>query len=351
MVLEQDMNVKVVLLPEGEDPDSYISSVGTAAFKEYITTEAKDFILFKADLLLKEADGDPIKKTALIKDIVESIAKIPDPIKRSIYVKECARIMDVEEQVLIAEANRTVGQIIKKRQLDRERKRRQERRGQAPDASFPTLPPNFQPSDGNVPLPHWDDLTPPKRTEKPAGDTFQEKDIARILVEFGGEFYDKEQKITIAEYVLSNIEDVIDDFDNTKYKALVKECLDCLISKRKMTSQYFIAHQDTEMSSTAVDLLHSPYEFSPGWAENDIFLNTQKPPEENFLKDAEKSLKQFKRRKIDKTIAKNQARMKVEKDPQKVMRYMKVHAKLIAMRNELAKELGAVVVDGRIFKK
>jgi len=118
-----------------------------------------------------------------------------------------------------------------------------------------------------------------------------------------------------------------------------------------MTSQYFIAHQDTEMSSTAVDLLHSPYEFSPGWAENDIFLNTQKPPEENFLKDAEKSLKQFKRRKIDKTIAKNQARMKVEKDPQKVMRYMKVHAKLIAMRNELAKELGAVVVDGRIFKK
>ena len=118
LVLEQGMNVKVVLLPEGEDPDSYLQSVGATAFKEYIDQQAQDFILFKAKVLLKEAGDDPVKKAGVIKDIVDSIAKIPDPIIRGLFVRECAKVVGVEEELLVAETNKRVGRAFKKKQLE-----------------------------------------------------------------------------------------------------------------------------------------------------------------------------------------------------------------------------------------
>ncbi len=116
LVLEQDMNVKICSLPDGEDPDSYMQKIGATAFEAYTKQEAKDFILFKTDLLLKEAAVDPVKKTELIRDIVQSISKIPDPIKRSLYIKQCAQLMEVEEDILIAESNKIIAQVIKKKQ-------------------------------------------------------------------------------------------------------------------------------------------------------------------------------------------------------------------------------------------
>lgn len=123
LVLEKDMNVKVVLLPEGEDPDSYLQNVGAAAFKEYMASQAKDFILFKTDLLLSEVGSDPVKRAGLVRDIVESIARVPDPFKRAFYIKECARIMELEEEVLIVETNKVVKKILQKREFDRNRNR------------------------------------------------------------------------------------------------------------------------------------------------------------------------------------------------------------------------------------
>jgi len=99
ILLEQDLNVRIVLLPDGEDPDSYLQQAGVEAFKTYISQTAKDFITFKADQLMKEAGNDPVKKAHVIKDIISSIAKIPDPIKRMVYVRECSRIAQVSEGV------------------------------------------------------------------------------------------------------------------------------------------------------------------------------------------------------------------------------------------------------------
>jgi len=100
LILEQDMNVKVVLLPDSQDPDSYLQEVGSGDFKQFIDENAEDFILFKTNLLLKETKGDPVKRTTVIKDVVNSIAGIPDPLKRSVYVKECAHVLEMEEQVM-----------------------------------------------------------------------------------------------------------------------------------------------------------------------------------------------------------------------------------------------------------
>lgn len=106
IILENNLNVRIVVFPEGEDPDSYCKKVGGTAFEEYIKANQTDFIIFKTRHLLGETEGDPIKKATVIREVVESIVKIPDPIKRSVFIKATATMLDTDEQVLIAETNR-----------------------------------------------------------------------------------------------------------------------------------------------------------------------------------------------------------------------------------------------------
>ncbi|RMG79457.1 MAG: DNA primase [Bacteroidetes bacterium] len=340
MVLEQDMNVKVVLLPDGEDPDSYLKKVGTAAFKEYITSQAKDFILFKLDLLLSEAGADPVKKAGLVKDIVMSIAKIPDPLKRSLYIKECARLMEMDEQMLVSETNKYVLLYIRKKKQDYERKKRQDARAQG----LPVPPPSEMPAG-----PHTEPDPTPEPPAQPAaaGAEYQEKDIARILIAGGDQPFDEET--TIAEYLLSNIEEIIDEFDHDLYGAIIRECYDLVLKKQKVTAKYFIAHPNHEISAAAIDLLHSPFEYSPGWEKHEIYLNTQKMPELNFKMDSQSALFRFKLQKVIRLCEKNQEKLKTlqaEKEFDKMVKILKVQQRLHEIRNELADSLGTVVLKG-----
>jgi DNA primase len=124
LVLEQDLNVRIVLLPDREDPDSYLARVGATAFTEYVDRQAKDFILFKAGLLMQEAGTDPVKRSGVVRDIVASISKIPDPVKRSLFVQECARVVQVDEGILMSETNKLVlAQMQKKHAPGREGER------------------------------------------------------------------------------------------------------------------------------------------------------------------------------------------------------------------------------------
>ncbi|MCU0345768.1 MAG: DNA primase [Saprospiraceae bacterium] len=337
MVLEQDMNVRVVLLPDGDDPDSYLQKVGATAFQEFIEQQAKDFILFKTNLLLAETKGDPVKKAGLVRDIVESVAKVPDPFKRSFYVKECARVMELEEQVLVTETNKAVQQILVKRDADRRKK---------PEVKVNIVPED----DGGFPseAPPETDYVPvaPAPQRRATGHEFQERDIVRILVEAGGKVYDEKENMTVAEFVLGNIEDVLDDFDNPAYLRIAKEALQLVLDKQPITTQYFIGHNDQAISELAVDLLHSPWEYSPGWAERELYLSSQKMPEENFNKDSLSALLQFKLRKVIRLGEKNQLQMKQvpPDDAAQLMRLMKVQMKLMEMRNELMKQVGMVVL-------
>jgi DNA primase len=332
LVLEQGLNVKIVVLPEGEDPDSYLKKVGTEAFRTYIDQEAKDFIMFQASLLLGEAAGDPVKKTHLIRDIVESIAKIPDPIKRSLYVRECARIMEVEEQLLVNEANKLVAQHFKRQQQEKDRAQLQESR-------MPMdLPPGIQPAPPQ--------LKPPEKAIS-SGDAFQERDIARILI-LGGEYiFAPEENLTVAQYVLNNIEDVMNDFDNKLYQRIVHLVHERLLEGGSVQAAFFLRHPDEDIRQLAANLSSSPYEYSENWEKRwDIFLTTQKMPDENFVNDSIQSLKRFKLRKLDKMIRKNAELIKTlfQQKSEDYLTYMKLDQKLKTIRNQLAEEMGTVVL-------
>jgi DNA primase len=334
MVLEKDMNVRVVLIPDKEDPDSYLQKIGATAFQEFIEQQAQDFILFKTTLLLGEVKGDPVKKAGLVRDIVDSIARVPDPFKRSFYVKECARVMELEEEILVTETNKAVRQHLQKKQFERQK----EQGTQV----------NIVPEEGQGAATTDVDLLPPQPARpRSTGHEFQERDIARILIAAGGEVYDETENISVAEFILSNIEEILEDFDSKLYQQVAKECHRMVVGEEKISPQYFIGHSDPNISELAVDLLHLPWEYSPGWEERDLYLTSQKMPEQNFTKDSVSALMQFKLRKIIRLCEKNQERLKEMKDSgdmAQMMRLLKVQTRLNDMRNELAKQLGTVVL-------
>lgn len=334
LVLEQGMNVKVVLLPDKEDPDSYLQRVGATAFKEYIDQNAQDFILFKANVLLKEVGNDPVRKAGVIKDIVSSIAKIPDPIIRGLFVRECAGVVGVEEELLVQETNKLLTQAFKKQQTW--------------DGASRPFPDTGFPAEEGAPPPDEN-----RRDETPSagpslGDAFQEKDIVRILISGGNALFDEAEKITIAHYILANIADVLDQFQTPLYQKVLTLTQELLAEGEEVNSAYFIQHPDPDISRLAVDLLSSPYEYSENWEKRwEIFLQTQKKPENNFPKDGEQALKRFKLRKIMRMCEENQQHIQeLAKggDEVELMTHLKVQQKLLEMRNSLAKELGTVVL-------
>jgi DNA primase len=331
LALVQDLNVRVVLLPDGEDPDSYLTKVGATAFKEFIEQEEKDFILFKMEAVASTGDRDPVRKSEMVKELILSISNIPDPLKRSDYLRICAQHLGIDERALVAEMNNQLRQTIRRERRNQEQKERREALTKDESAAIAkATPQELPPSNLNIPT-----------------DEYQEKDLIRILIAAGGQLFDKEEQISVAEYLLSNIEEVIEEFDNPLYGKVAKECLKLLLDKQSITPQHFINHVDPEIKDLALDILQSPYEYSPGWEERwEIYLRTQKMPDLNFTRDSVQSLLRFKLRKVMKLCDKNQERIKeqTEKDPEKIMRLLKVHQKLTTVRNELAEQLRTVVI-------
>jgi len=347
IVIEQDMNVKIVQLPEGEDPDSYLNQVGATAFKEYISSNAKDFIFFKTNLLLQEAASDPIKKANLIKDIVRSIAKIPDTIKRSLYIKECAQRLEMSEQLLFQELNKQLQKQVQSFQKEQKRKQRQQNKQQPYDRYA-----DMQ-SDGDLP-PAQEDMQefsqeagqPQKKQRK----EYQEMDIIRILVNFGHRTLDEE--FTVAEYVFLDLDemDLLEEFNDPVCAKIAKEYLERLQANRPTDTNFFTSHQDQGVAALAIDLVASLQEhsYSEGWEKLNVYLNSQKMPEKNHVADTKSGILRFKLKKIEHLINKNQEELKEAQannsDYKNIVILMKVHQKLVELRTALAEQLNTVVL-------
>lgn len=333
LVLEQDMNVKIVLLPDGEDPDSYMQSVGLSRFEAYIESEAADFILFKTKILLEEAKGDPVKKTSLIKDIVTSIAKIYDPIKRSVYIRECADRMEINEQILVDSVNKAVRTAINKRkEKDLSEQFKIESEANRPiDTGFPT---------------EERQVTKQKASKATQDDALQEKDIVRLLVEFGDKVL--EEEVTVAYYIMANMEDIIEEFDSSFYQEIIKDCFKGLQGNRKINKDYFLQHENEKYRSLAIDLMSSPYVYSENWAEKGNPLQSQVDPEKNHKQDTLNGIDRFKFRKVIKLCSKNQKKLEQwrgmkdkSSDIQlEEIKTLKVHMKLLELKKQLGERVG-----------
>lgn len=277
LILQQDMDVKIVVLPDGEDPDSYLKSVGTTDFATYMEEKAEDFIFFKMKKLQEEVGQDPIKKTRMIKDMVESIGKIPDQLKRALYIKECSTALDIKEDILVEETEKVLRKDLK--QADLERKR------QARHLESEALITTKKVKTGNEYSPVVMD------------DEYQERDITRLLIAFGSQVYSEEDGQTVAEFIIQNVHDVLGFFDNPIYKNIIEEVVSLVNSGKAFDQQFFTNHLDAEISQLAINIISSPYEYA-NWEGKQLPLQTQKAPEQNFVNDTMSAVLRIKERKL-----------------------------------------------------
>ncbi len=322
ILLEEDLNVRVVALPENDDPDSFVKTNGALALKEFIAKNISDFILFKTKLLLSETNNDPFKKAEVIKDIIASVAVIPDPIKRTLFLKSISEMMQVDEQVLVSEINK-----LKRAKLTK-------------DAAIPRRESEL--------LGPQETIAASQHTPEVLGKMeLQEGDVIRLLIKFGSlnlEFKAEEQMIkkTVAETIVLEMEAENIVFENAVFKKILNEFREALQRENIPDEKYFIHHQDEEIRNFAVELLTSPYQISENWEKRHGIMIT----EEKFMlqPDIISSLTRFKLMHLQKRIHECKLQLKAtsnESESEKLIRRLNRYLKL---KKNLALQLGTVVM-------
>ena len=317
MMLQADLNVYIVLFPEGKDPDSYVNELGHEGFKQFIAENEKDFILFQADLTLKEAKTDPIKKAAFVNSMIKTIAFIEDAVKRSAYVQELSIQSQMSEEVIVSELNK---EIKKRLWGQRKKDTRDDRR---PTESAP------EPIDEKV-------------VEKQAFHP-KERDILRILLTGGHCTLPELADMTVRDFILEQLAG-IPEFLHPIYNKVYQEIL--TTAEQPFSISYYVNHPDVDVRNLTIEMLSSEVEISENWEKKwDIHLQTQSIPEENFYSD---SLQATLRLKLVRAVLmshENIKLMKTLKDDDSIERQLRIQEKLIEMKRDLATQLRTIVLE------
>jgi len=334
-MLEQDMNVKICLLPEGKDPDTYVREQGYQAFMDFKMAHSQNFIAFKSEYLLGNAAEDPIKKTELIKELLQSIAKIPDPIKRSIYLSSCASRFDLNETILVSELNK----LIKSRLFQQQK--RSSRDKAAMESSLRENEQGSEPVNEAI-FDHEADNKTLHAHE------YQEKDIIRILISYGDSIIeDTSPAQSLAAYIVSNISDTLDQIEHPVHRSILEDTLQKISEGNHPGPSYFSHHENKEIQALALEILMPPYEYSDNWEDRyGMFLETQPKPDKNYFKDATEAILRFKLKMIQKQCRLNQEKIDLafkSAKEEEVLKLMKVHKRLMDIRNQISAQLGTVV--------
>lgn len=312
LVLEEDMTVRIVLLPEKEDPDSLIRKTGSNGFNEYIQNNKQDFILFKASILLKENSSDPSGKAKVIDEIVSSIALIPNAIKRSTYIKECSRLMDVGEQLLINETNRKIREKLKRHKIPTSEARKLEEL-------------QYEKPEDQV----------EKYTDYLA---HEELDIIRLLVSCGDKPMSEE--VTVSEFILNELNDTA--FETKDYQQFLQTYRSKVEEGIVLTSDYFTNHPDQKLSRLVIDLISDNYELSKNWEKKHNIHVPDKMT--NYKKEVKSAILRFKLGKIRRMTDENNSKVKTAKDEKTIEELQRTGVKLLQWKKQLAKELNTVII-------
>lgn len=337
LVLEQGLSVKVLLFPEGDDPDSFAKKVSKEELITYIDKNSKDFIAFKSDLLLEEIQGDPIKKSALIHEVINSIALIPDAITRSVYVKECSSRFELTEQALINELNKARRALTKKK-------------GGRDTSPMPE----------EMPLELLEQQQREHQKEEKAVDVieYQEENIIRILMNFGNEPLtlapenddeEEEVEVPVAKFVVQELVADGVQFNNVLYQLVLNEYVTKLEKNEIPELSYFINNEDEYLSTLAVNIVASPYHLSDNWFK----LHKIDTKEEKDVLDKAiiNTVYSYKLAKVVMMIEENQNHIKEMQNHEgddeafkSIIKLLEAQKELLEVKKLLSAQLGRVVL-------
>ena len=285
MLLEEGMNIKVCLLPDGEDPDSFARKHNATEFQKFIQDNETDFIRFKTNLLLEDAGKDPIKRAELIGNLVQSISIIPEAIVRDVYIKECSQLLRVEDKLLVSEvAKRRETQAEKQaEQRNRETRKNNTARDAAqaplPDGVQPPYPEDMPPYPMDGEIPNGGAPLPPETAEYVSyipqegkeGQEFYkyERLILQMVVRYGEKVLcnvpdeeGKEIPITVTEYVVNDLKEDELAFHNPLHRQMLTEAAEHIHNERFTAERYFLAHPDPIISKLSTELIADRYQLS-----------------------------------------------------------------------------------------
>lgn len=332
LILEEGLNVKVVSFPNGDDPDSYIRKVGSSAFKTHIEQNKKDFILYKTSILLKEAGNDPIQRANVIREIVESIAKIPDSIKASVFIRECSQQLQIDERILLSELN--------KMKLGRAKKEQQKQQSR-PEQQAEALEGNPY---GDMPPPdelgYYDEQAAPSKSVEASLN--QEREIIRLLLVYGHQIinWDNITNIYIGPFIIAELADV--EFENPACKnfvALYKQQLENGVLPEE---KFFIHHPEKEMVDLAVDMLSTKYTLSENWYNmHKIFISGE---EANMKGTILGAIFHLKKQKVGKILDQLRTELQNTQDPIDQDAIMGRYLQMKKIEKHISDFLGSVII-------
>lgn len=325
IILEEGMNVKLLMFPDNDDPDSFSRKVTNQEFKDYLQNNTQDFLYFKAKKLTEETKHDPIKRTGVIKDIVDSIALIPDNITRSIYIKECSSIMEIEENILQLEVNK-----IRRKSGS---KQKDSYESQAP-----------------VTIEEIENLIATPQEQEAFSFDSEEKELLRIMLMYGKilitidaeddeqEAYDLE--ITLAEFILFELWRDEIGFENPIHQTVLDEYIQEISNQRLPDIQHFTLSPNPIISGFVINNVISPHELSSKWQHFGVHV----PQEISTIKKGTQHLLfSLKEKKLNSYIREKQELLKNASDDE-MLQLMKEILHLITLKSRVNKLLGRIVV-------
>lgn len=310
MILESGMNVRTVTFPNNEDPDSYSRKVGSGEFQRYLQENSTDFIVFKVNLYASEAANDPIRKSETIKEIVNSIAKIPEPVKRTVYIRECSSILKIDESVLLGELNK----ILIRQYQDKKKASAQ----QEPEVLVET-----EKASPEILLSPEDIIR------------LQEKESIRLLINYG---FDKNYELY--DYFMQELDGM--EFNTPVYKDIIEIINEQAKAGVEINAEFLIKNGNEEIKKTVIDLITEKYELSENWeAKYHILVPRENERIRNAALD---NILRLKLRVIRKLIGENLEELKNAPSEEEQENHQLIHAELKKSEMEIAKALGNVVI-------
>ena len=320
MILEEGMNVRIVVLPPEDDPDSFVQNNPIEVVTKYLADNAKDFISFKTNLLLKDAKNDPIKKAGVIKDIVETISVIPDPIYRATYVKECSRMLEVAEQTLMNELNKLLRAKYRKQLgLDPSQTPQQEQY-----SSYPTP----------------DSQQPPIEQESVPIGFYQEQELVKLLLTHGTDTIELDDyTTTVASLIIDDLKNDGLLFKNETHKKIFDAFDHGLDTGELPTLQQFISSEDQDVAELTANLLSTQYKLDD-WLRHRIVVKTE---DDVLKKTVLMSILRFKDMVIEDRRAEIMKELKATPDLDEQLILLQKKKHLDDIRNRINRDLGIVI--------